>query len=257
VPAVTTGAGAVAFFRLNIDGTLSFELRATSAIQAARQAHIHLGARNQNGPVVLFLYGLTDGEDFQAGDLISSGTVSDADVIARPGFTPTIAALAERIRQGRAYANLHTIAHPGGEVRGQAMVTDREPVSHYSDPEFSWKFEVAPAGIGFITGRALGPQYQGDLVVGAARTFLADGQLFRFQLTGNRRNVGVDDPRLEDRVADNLAKFDLTESESLLFGTGFGIGTDIQTGPNGNLFVVSLSNGEIYEIFRNRPGGPN
>ena len=31
---------------------------------------------------------------------------------------------------------------------------------------------------------------------------------------------------------------------------GFGVGTDIQTGPNGNLFVVSLSNGAIYEIFR-------
>jgi aldose sugar dehydrogenase len=74
--------------------------------------------------------------------------------------------------------------------------------------------------------------------------------LFRFNLTGNRRNIAVDDPRLEDRVADNLDKFDITESESLLFGTGFGIGTDIQTGPNGNLFVVSLSNGAIYEISR-------
>jgi aldose sugar dehydrogenase len=74
--------------------------------------------------------------------------------------------------------------------------------------------------------------------------------LFRFNLTGNRRNIAVDDPRLEDRVADNLDKFDITESESLLFGTGFGIGTDIHTGPNGNLFVVSLSNGAIYEISR-------
>jgi hypothetical protein len=64
----------------------------------------------------------------------------------------------------------------------------------------------------------------------------------------------VDDPRLEDRVADNLAKYDLTESESLLFGTGFGIGTDIQTGPNGNLYVVSLTAGTIYEIYR-RPTG--
>jgi hypothetical protein len=25
---------------------------------------------------------------------------------------------------------------------------------------------------------------------------------------------------------------------------------DIQTGPNGNLFVVSLSGGAVYEIFR-------
>ena len=124
------------------------------------------------------------------------------------------------------------------------------PGAHYSDPEFSWKFEVAPAGIGFINGRGIGPQYDGDLFVGAARTTLLEGHLFRFNLTGNRRKIAVDDPRLEDRVADNLDKFDITESESLLFGTNFGIGTDIKTGPNGNLFVVSLSNGAIYEIFR-------
>ena len=57
-------------------------------------------------------------------------------------------------------------------------------------------------------------------------------------------------PRLEDRVADNTAKHDITESESLLFGTNFGVGTDIETGPNGNLFVVSLTHGAVYEIFR-------
>lgn len=126
------------------------------------------------------------------------------------------------------------------------------PGAHYSDPEFSWKYAVAPAGIGFLKGRALGPQYDGDLFVGAARTTLADGYLFHFNLTGNRRKIGVDDPGLEDRVADNEAKFDVAESETLLFGSGFGIGTDIQTGPNGNLFVVSISNGVVYEISRRK-----
>ena len=90
--------------------------------------------------------------------------------------------------------------------------------AQYSDPEFSWKFEVAPAGVGFLRGRALGPQYQNDLFIGAARPTLEGEQLWRFNLTGNRRMIAVDDPRLEDRVADNLAKFELTESESLLFG---------------------------------------
>jgi len=139
------------------------------------------------------------------------------------------------------------IADSPEEARARMVML---PGAHYSDPEFSWKFEVAPAGLGFISSRALGPQYEGDMIVGAARTTLLGGNLFRFNLTGNRRNIAVDDPRLEDRVADNLFKFDITESESLLFGTGFGIGTDIHTGPNGNLFVVSLSNGAIYEIFR-------
>jgi aldose sugar dehydrogenase len=124
------------------------------------------------------------------------------------------------------------------------------PGSHYSDPEFSWKFAVPPAGIGFLSSRALGPQYQNDLFAGAATPVTFGGYLFRFNLTGNRRKIGVDDPRLEDRVADNNAKHDITESESLLFGTNFGVGTDVETGPNGNLFVVSLTHGAVYEIFR-------
>jgi hypothetical protein len=50
-------------------------------------------------------------------------------------------------------------------------------------------------------------------------------------------------------VADNLDKFDITESESLLIGKNFGVTTDIQTGLDGNLYVVSLSNGAVYQIY--------
>jgi aldose sugar dehydrogenase len=124
------------------------------------------------------------------------------------------------------------------------------PEARYRDPEFSWKFAVAPAGIGFIKGRRLGQEYEGSLLVGASRLTLANGYLFRFNLSKDRSDFAHTDPRLEDRVADNLDKFDLTESESLLFGRDFGVGTDIKTGPNGNVFVVSLSNGAIYEIRR-------
>jgi len=126
------------------------------------------------------------------------------------------------------------------------------PGAHYSDPEFSWKFAVAPGAVGFINGRGLGPQYNGDMLLGAATPVLAGGYLFRFNLTGNRRKIGTDDPRLEDRVADNTNKFDITESESLLFGMNFGVGTDIQTGPDGNVYVVSLTNNSVYRISRSR-----
>lgn len=126
------------------------------------------------------------------------------------------------------------------------------PGAHYRDPLFAWKFAVAPAAIGFHTGRALGRAYDGSLFVGASRINLDAGYLMRFQLARNRRSLAFSDPRLADRVADNAAKFDATESESLRFGIGFGIGTDIQTGPNGSLFVVSLSHGTIYEIHRAR-----
>ena len=85
--------------------------------------------------------------------------------------------------------------------------------------------------------------------MGPPRRTWRGGYLFHFDLTGNRAKIGVDDPRLQDRVADNLAKHEATESESLLFGENFGVVTDIETGPNGNLYAVSLSNGTIYEIF--------
>ena len=126
----------------------------------------------------------------------------------------------------------------------------RLPGSEFSDPEFSWKFEVAPGGIGFLESKALGKGYRNDLFVAGARPFLEGGHLFRFDLTANRKHVRVTDPRLADRVADNRHKWEITESESLLFGRNFGVGTDIQTGPNGNLYVVSLSDGAVYEIFR-------
>jgi aldose sugar dehydrogenase len=141
------------------------------------------------------------------------------------------------------------IANTPGEALSRLFML---PGAHYSAPELSWKFEVAPGGIGFLESRALGAQYQNDLFVGAARDFLEGGHLFRFNLTGNRRRIGVDDPRLEDRVADNLHKWEITESETLLFGRDFGVGTDVQTGPNGNLYVVSLSDGVVYEVFRVR-----
>jgi glucose/arabinose dehydrogenase len=139
------------------------------------------------------------------------------------------------------------IAETPEEARSRLFVL---PGSRYSDPEFSWKHVLAPAGIGFVDGRGLGPQFAGDLFVGFSVPEPLGGPLFHFNLTGNRRKIAVDDPRLRDRVADNITFHDMTESESLLIGTDFGVVTDIETGPGGNLFVVSISNGAIYEIFR-------
>src|SRR2546422_7251543 len=70
------------------------------------------------------------------------------------------------------------------------------PRAHYSDPEFSWKFAVAPAGIGFLSSRALGSRYEDDLFVGASRTNLEGGYIFLFHLTGNPPQIAVDDPPL-------------------------------------------------------------
>ena len=86
--------------------------------------------------------------------------------------------------------------------------------------------------------------------MGGSSNCLLGGHLFRFDLTGNRKGIEVSDPRLNDLVADNVGRWNIQESESLLFGRNFGILTEILTGPNGNLFLLSNQAGAMYEIYR-------
>lgn len=121
------------------------------------------------------------------------------------------------------------------------------PGAVYRDPDFSWKYEVAPAGAGFVAGNALGQQHQGTFWVGSARDDV--GRLYRFRLTPDRQHLDLSaDPRLADRVADNLTKQGVTESETLVAGTGFGATPDIVQGPDGALYVVSITRGAVYRI---------
>jgi aldose sugar dehydrogenase len=124
------------------------------------------------------------------------------------------------------------------------------PGSRYRDPEFSWRHVLAPAAIGFLGSHELGWQFFGDLFVGFSVPEPLGGPLFHFDLKWNRKELDLDDRRLKDGVADNITFHDLTESESLLIGRDFGVITDIKTGSNGNLFVISLDQGAVYEIFR-------
>jgi glucose/arabinose dehydrogenase len=135
------------------------------------------------------------------------------------------------------------------------------PGATYVDPDLSWKFEIGPAGTAFVAGNALGAEYDGTIWIGSARSFQQvggnGGSLYRLSLTPDRLHVDVSgDPRLADRVADNLfraQKFDGTESETLQIGKGFGITPDIEQGPDGNLYVVSNTDNAIYRISRRPP----
>jgi glucose/arabinose dehydrogenase len=119
------------------------------------------------------------------------------------------------------------------------------PGSHYSDPEYSWVHVLAPAAIGFLNSNALGPEWFGDLFVGfSVNDDPLGGGLMALELTGNRRRIAG------DLVADNATFHDPSANRPHIVGTNFGIVTDIQTAPNGNLLVVSLDAGTIYEIFR-------
>ena len=129
------------------------------------------------------------------------------------------------------------------------------PGAAYVDPQFSWRYEVGPSGTAFVRDGALGAEYEGSLWIGSSRPFAptgpTGGSLYRLRLTPDRLSVDTSaDPRLADKVADNLTKFDPTESDTMLIGRGFGVTPSIEQGPDGNLYVVSITDGVVYRISR-------
>ena len=92
------------------------------------------------------------------------------------------------------------------------------PGSHYSDPEFSWRHVLAPAGDRLPRQqRRSGPQYFGDLFVGfSVNDDPLGGGLMRFELTGNRRKI------TGNEVADNDTFHDPKGSERASSGATSG-----------------------------------
>jgi aldose sugar dehydrogenase len=111
---------------------------------------------------------------------------------------------------------------------------------NYSDPEFIWKQNVAPTAVKFLDSDKLGKSYLNDL-------FVADynrGRIYRFDLNADRTGVVV-----SGVLADKVANTD-SETQSIIFGDGFGRITDLQVGPgDGYLYVLSISEGAIYKIL--------
>jgi hypothetical protein len=95
------------------------------------QSHIHFGRPAITGGIVLFLCtnlappaGVPTPQRCPAAPATITGTLTAADVIALPdqGIDSGAAGFAEMIRAIRAsaaYVNVHTVNHPGGEVRGR------------------------------------------------------------------------------------------------------------------------------------------
>jgi hypothetical protein len=115
VPAVDSEGRGLAIFNLSEDG-IRFKL-VVRGIDEVTQAHIHLGAPGENGPVVAFLFGFFEGGVTQNG-LLAKGNITEADLVGPLAGQP-LSALADAIRSGNAYVNVHTVDHPGGEIRGQ------------------------------------------------------------------------------------------------------------------------------------------
>jgi len=118
VPALTSSGSGFASFTVSADETsIAYRLYANDTV-GVTQAHIHLAATGGNGPVATFLFGFAD-PAVDADGLLADGTITETDLIASTGFDGSMSDFLSALRSGGAYVNLHTVAHPPGELRGQ------------------------------------------------------------------------------------------------------------------------------------------
>jgi len=127
---LVTGGLGKAHFRLMHDGSLNYTLK-VSVMPATPifMAHIHLGPKGRNGPVMLWLFGdaasgPNPGATFPRSDGPFTGEISGvltAANLTAPANTGVVnfTDAVRNILAGNAYVNVHTVARPGGEIRGQ------------------------------------------------------------------------------------------------------------------------------------------
>ncbi|MEK7323094.1 MAG: CHRD domain-containing protein [Pseudomonadota bacterium] len=126
---LVTGAYGEAFITVSKDrSTINYRLKVSNTATPIFMAHIHLGPKGQNGPVMLWLFG--DSSNNPAGTPLPrddgpftgeiSGTLTAANLVPQPnlGINTFEDAIANLLR-GNTYVNVHTRANPPGEVRGQ------------------------------------------------------------------------------------------------------------------------------------------
>lgn len=158
---------------------------------------------------------------------------------------------------GANYADEINLVEPGfdggwRQVQGMAYLNDLfDPQNlvtfggkgKYSDPEFEWMNTTGPTSITFLNSTKLGKYYEKDLFVGNI-----NGTLYHFKLLPNRTGLallGV----LSDKIANSN-----DELKDVILGQGFGIITDLETGQDGYLYVLSFyyrNTGIIYRIVPN------
>jgi len=100
--------------------------------------------------------------------------------------------------------------------------------SHYADPLLTWLDTVALTDIEFLESSRLGDMYNNNVFVGDNN----NGNLYYFRVSLDRSSLIVDN--IPDLVVDNEE-----EQSSIIFGKDFGSITDLETGPDGYLYVLS------------------
>jgi glucose/arabinose dehydrogenase len=112
----------------------------------------------------------------------------------------------------------------------------------YSHPEFTWNVPVAVTSIKFLNSIKLGKEYENDLFVGDHN----NGRLYHFELNENRTELVLDET-LNDKVADSDR-----ELKDVILADGFNSITDIEVGPDGYLYIMSVYDGKIFRIVPER-----
>lgn len=103
---VTSTASATAIVTV-LGSQISWKVDVTSAIDSVIAGHIHRGVADSAGGVVQNLSPTPTGIGF-------TGTVANGAALP-PDSVITL------MRAGKAYVNIHTKAHTGGEIRGQLV----------------------------------------------------------------------------------------------------------------------------------------
>ncbi len=116
VPPVSSRAQGQAIFHLSSDGSQLKFMLIVANIENVFAAHIHRAPAGVNGPIVAFLF--SGSPSGRISGVLAEGTITAANLIGPLAGHP-LSDLIVAINAGNAYSNVHTTAHPGGEIRGQ------------------------------------------------------------------------------------------------------------------------------------------
>jgi glucose/arabinose dehydrogenase len=113
--------------------------------------------------------------------------------------------------------------------------------SEYQDPVFSWYYPVGVTDIEFFESNKLGKEYENNIFVGD----INNGNLYFFTVNESRDGLELG---IEDKVADPVGDDLLGEARPFIVGERLGRVTDVETGPDGFLYVLAYEDGKIYRI---------
>jgi glucose/arabinose dehydrogenase len=116
--------------------------------------------------------------------------------------------------------------------------------SKYADPAFSWYTPIGITDIEFFDSPKLGEKYQNNIFVGD----INNGNLYFFKVNQDRDGLELDSTGLSDHVADPVGNDALAEVRPMIIGKFDGRITDIETGPDGYLYVLTYLDGKIWRI---------